>query len=124
VIGGDFNSVPTSAVYTLMSTGMLLHTHHGLMSDGIPVTFQDLHHTLFLHSAHCETFGREPEFTNFTDTWRGTVDYLWYSKNSVMVPVGVHKLIGVEEASSAVALPNKDFPSDHLCLVCKFGVKK
>ena len=51
IFAGDFNSLPQSAVYT------------AIVESG-------------LRSVHGQA---EPEFTNFTATFHGTLDYIWYS---------------------------------------------
>lgn len=55
------------------------------------------------------------------DCWNGTLDYIWYSKDH-FTPITLKQLINKETASTQVALPNKDYSSDHLSLYCVLGL--
>eukprot|EP01126_Amoeba_proteus_P038864 TRINITY_DN406_c0_g1_i20.p1 TRINITY_DN406_c0_g1~~TRINITY_DN406_c0_g1_i20.p1 ORF type:complete len:323 (+),score=51.76 TRINITY_DN406_c0_g1_i20:103-1071(+) len=121
VLGGDFNSLPESGPYLLMKEGKLSHNHVDLTWQKSPIIWEDLVHGNPLTSVYGSTVG-EPKFTNFTDVWTGTIDYIWFL-NSHLTPISLKYLIDSQTASKEIALPNRDFPSDHLSLCCELGVK-
>ncbi len=68
--------------------------------------------------------GCEGNFTNLTDKFVGTIDYIFYSESPTHFLKDILKLPLAEEVKGETALPNSEFPSDHLPLVCSFGFKK
>lgn len=68
--------------------------------------------------------GQEEGFTNLTDKFMGTIDYIFYSESPNHFLKEILKLPSPEEVKGQIALPNAEFPSDHLPLVCSFGFKK
>jgi 2',5'-phosphodiesterase len=77
-----------------------------------------LRHPLRLRSA-CG----DPEWTNFVGGFRGALDYVWCDTSSdtafgaAMVPVAHAPLPPLEAVTRQTALPNDEFPSDHLPMV-------
>lgn len=57
-----------------------------------------------------------PEYTNFTEKFVDTIDYIFYSKNLKRIKIGNFPNIKNKDDY----LPNKNFPSDHLKLVAIF----
>ncbi|ESK82821.1 ccr4-not complex subunit ccr4 [Moniliophthora roreri MCA 2997] len=60
--------------------------------------------------------------TNFTPSFQGVLDYIWYSGgnlavNSVLGPIDGGYL------EKVVGFPNAHFPSDHICIMSEFRVK-
>jgi mRNA deadenylase 3'-5' endonuclease subunit Ccr4 len=81
----------------------------------------DLHsinHNIELESAMYSAMGTEPEFTNFTAKFKGTLDYIWYSPSRLRV-MGVAQIPDLAdfEASVGVGLPCVNYPSDHI-MIC------
>ncbi|KAF4734361.1 hypothetical protein FOZ62_019928, partial [Perkinsus olseni] len=90
VLGGDFNSTPPdSAVYQLLTKAAVDvdHPEHPVsLRPGnriIPGVTEDAVGPLrlasgsFVSSAKT-SLGKEPEFTNYTSTWQGCLDYVFY----------------------------------------------
>lgn len=77
-----------------------------------------LRHPLRLRSA-CG----DPEWTNFVSGFRGALDYVWCDTSSdtafgaAMVPVAHAPMPPLEAVTRQTALPNDEFPSDHLPMV-------
>lgn len=59
-----------------------------------------------------------PEFTNFTDEFYGCLDYIFYSKESLVVSELMEIPNNLEIKN--IKLPNYKFPSDHLKIGAKF----
>lgn len=74
----------------------------------------DVTHSLDLRSTYAETIG-EPEFTNFTPGFKGTLDYIWFTPSS-LTAVRSKPLMSEAEAAKETALPSTVCPSDHLPL--------
>lgn len=61
----------------------------------------------------------EPEFTNFTASFRGTLDYIMFSGPRLRL-ARLRRLPDEAEAARRVALPSVEWPSDHLLLAADF----
>lgn len=63
-----------------------------------------------------------PDFTNYTDKFKDTLDYIFYTSNNLrllrIVKLPDAKLIDED------CLPNSIYPSDHLVLYSEFEIKK
>ena len=121
IVCGDFNSQPHSAVYELLSTGRVSLPHAALENDPDGI-FPDktLYHHFGLQSSYAAVSRNEPPYTNYTGHWVGTVDYIWHTCD--VIPIAVAKVHDPEilEAYSNSALPNCQFPSDHVPLITEF----
>ncbi|RWS28781.1 2':5'-phosphodiesterase 12-like protein [Leptotrombidium deliense] len=111
---GDFNSCPEFGVYKLMITGFVDDDSED-WSSNTEEALKDVQvsHSLSLSSA-CGT----PEYTNYTPTFSGCLDYIFYDnvnlKVEEVIPFPSH-----EQVTQLTAIPNALFPSDHLALVTK-----
>jgi hypothetical protein len=74
-------------------------------------------HNLQFSSAYFSIQEKEPKFTNFTHNFIGTLDYIFYSKNSKLECVNVLDLPTDLDAP----LPDASWPSDHLPLKAEFS---
>ncbi|KAH7925627.1 hypothetical protein BV22DRAFT_1010832 [Leucogyrophana mollusca] len=121
VICGDFNSVPDSGVYEFLSNGSAPPDHPDFMSHLYgKYTTDGLRHRLGLKSAYAPA-GELP-VTNYTPSFQGVIDYIWYSTANL----AVNAVLGEVDKSyleKVVGFPNAHFPSDHVCLVSEFRVK-
>jgi len=82
---------------------------------------RDMTHRLNLASAYHAALGAEPPFTNYTSGFKGTLDYLWFDPNSLRV-LAVAQIPSEEDLNLAGgALPNAQYPSDHLMLLADFA---
>lgn len=67
-----------------------------------------------------EVVTNEPRATSYT-VWRGTLDYLWTLDNRIQLE-GILNL--PEEELLKPGLPNRNFGSDHMCLIARFSIDK
>lgn len=60
-----------------------------------------------------------PIYTNYTENFKGCLDYIFYEKDSLnvtqCVPIPEEQVL-----SENTALPSKLFPSDHIALIVDF----
>ena len=123
VLCGDFNSQPDSSVYEFLSTGGLGTNHPDLAHDpcGIVPSTSAFRHDLRLVSSFVSVIGQEPKFTNYTESFKGTIDYIFATCDDVYCS-GAYLIPPKESLSkhTHTALPNPQFPSDHLGLCADF----
>lgn len=77
-------------------------------------------------------YSGEPTFTNFTDSFKGTLDYIFIFKSTpeedaaanrrTLTPTKIMHLPFLELLTSHVALPNDIFASDHVSILCEFQI--
>jgi CCR4-NOT transcription complex subunit 6 len=121
ILCGDFNSLPDSGPYELITRGTLPPDHPDLAGRKYGNFTRDgMHHPFSLKSA----FGHinELPFTNYTSNFTGVVDYIYYATGSL----GVRGLLGEvdeEYLARVPGFPNVHFPSDHLALFAEFQLK-
>ncbi|KAG0152516.1 hypothetical protein CROQUDRAFT_10944, partial [Cronartium quercuum f. sp. fusiforme G11] len=120
IVCGDFNSLPDSGVYHYLSSGALKPNHEDYLShDYGPFTESGIQHTLELQSAYSQ-IGELP-LTNYTPYFRGTIDYIFYSPNSLAVTRVLGK-VDPDYLSKVSGFPNVHFPSDHVPVLAEFQV--
>ncbi|KAF2427735.1 hypothetical protein EJ08DRAFT_348728 [Tothia fuscella] len=122
VLCGDFNSKPDSGVYQLITQGEIpgIHQDLGQYKYG-KFTRDGMNHPFALKSAYSH-IGELP-FTNYTSNFRGVIDYITYSINSLGV-IGLLGEVDPEYLERVPGFPNQHFPSDHLALQSEFVVKR
>ncbi|XP_017758786.1 PREDICTED: 2',5'-phosphodiesterase 12-like [Eufriesea mexicana] len=108
---GDFNSTPDKGIYQLMTQNYITKDHSDWRADPTEMV-QDvvLTHDLNLSSA-CGI----PEYTNFTATFSGCLDYIFYQTDYLAVEQ-VIPIPSKETLKTYTGLPSIVFPSDHLSL--------
>eukprot|EP01119_Soliformovum_irregulare_P021749 TRINITY_DN7307_c0_g1_i2.p1 TRINITY_DN7307_c0_g1~~TRINITY_DN7307_c0_g1_i2.p1 ORF type:complete len:507 (+),score=111.56 TRINITY_DN7307_c0_g1_i2:96-1616(+) len=121
VIAGDFNSVPGSGPYQLLKTATIpprhadLHPYHyGAYSS------HGMKHPFHLSSAY--GFMGEPPFTNTSTQFVGTLDYLWFTHETLKVSKVLQPI--EEEIIKVTLMPNLHVPSDHICIASEFCFQK
>lgn len=122
IIAGDFNSLPDSGVFELLSQGSIPPNHSDLESYSYgDYTANGMSHPFSLKSAysHIDTI----DFTNFTPTFKGVIDYVWYTTSS-MVICGMLSHLDRDYCKQCVGFPNAHHPSDHIPLVVSVKPKK
>lgn len=67
--------------------------------------------------------GGEPEFTNCTPGFTGTLDYILFSPDQGVKPVNYLELPVAESPDVSGGLPNYFHPSDHLPIGAEFEVE-
>lgn len=119
MICGDFNSTPESAVYDLLSRQAVHPGHpdvnigdeHGpnILPDVMSIT-----HSHMLGSVYSSVLGEEPKFTNYTQQFKGVLDYMWYSNQNLRplsaAPIPEESVL----TRHGDALPSTQFSSDHI----------
>ncbi|KAB1222420.1 hypothetical protein CJ030_MR2G028748 [Morella rubra] len=139
LVCGDFNSVPGSAPHSLLAMGKVDPLHPDLAADplGILRPNSKLVHQLPLVSAY-SSFARmgvglgleqqrrrldsttnEPLFTNCTRDFIGTLDYIFYTADSLTVEA-LLELLDEESLRKDTALPSPEWSSDHIALLAEF----
>lgn len=142
IVCGDFNSVPGSAPHLLLATGRVDPSHPDLEADplGILRPASKLFHQLPLVSAYSMLakmgtvrpgYGQqnridmetnEPLFTNFSRDFLGTLDYIFYTADSLSVEA-LLELVDEESLRKDTALPSPEWSSDHIALLVRFQIK-
>ncbi|XP_040577998.1 LOW QUALITY PROTEIN: 2',5'-phosphodiesterase 12 [Lepeophtheirus salmonis] len=107
---GDFNSVPTNAVYEYFLGGKITTNHADWKScPSQEVEGINLSHNLSLESG-CGT----PKYTNYTLKFKDCLDYVFFDTRAFSVDK-VIPFPTIEELGEAI--PNPHFPSDHIACV-------
>ncbi|OWM82631.1 carbon catabolite repressor protein 4 homolog 1-like [Punica granatum] len=142
LVCGDFSSLPGSAPHSLLAMGKVDPSHPDLMVDplGILRPPGKLNHQLPLVSAYSsfarmnaapglekqrrrmDTSTNEPLFTNCTRDFIGTLDYIFYSADSLTVE-GLLELLDEDSLRKDTALPSPEWSSDHIALLAEFRCK-
>ncbi|KAJ3185823.1 Glucose-repressible alcohol dehydrogenase transcriptional effector [Gaertneriomyces sp. JEL0708] len=121
LVAGDFNSLPDSGVYEFISSGRVAQDHPDFQNYTYgPYTSEGLHHRFPLQSAYSHV-GELP-FTNWTPTFKGTIDYVFYSQNAFRVN-GLLGALDMEYMEKVVGMPTPHFPSDHVPIVVSLKVE-
>jgi CCR4-NOT transcription complex subunit 6 len=123
IICGDFNSTPDTAVYDLLSQQQV-HPGHpdvnvasvddvtNILPEPMSIT-----HSFSLGSAYQTVLGEEPWTTNYTENFKGVLDYIWYSAQNLM-PLSVVMVPDKKQlAKHGEALPSTEYSSDHIMLI-------
>uniref|UniRef100_A0A5B7B6Q0 poly(A)-specific ribonuclease n=1 Tax=Davidia involucrata TaxID=16924 RepID=A0A5B7B6Q0_DAVIN len=142
LVCGDFNAVPGSSPHALLAMGKVDPMHLDLAVDpiGILRPTRKLTHQLPLVSAY-SSFARmgvgigleqqrrrmdpttnEPLFTNCTRDFIGTLDYIFYSADSLTVE-SLLELLDEDSLRKDTALPSPEWSSDHIALLAEFRCK-
>merc|ERR1719311_175151 len=120
LICGDFNSTPDSAVYELWRQGSVRQDHDELRVDPVGLLQNlSLGHTLRLATAYETCNGREAQYTNYTEDFKGTLDYIWFSSDTLAV-LAISQVDDESQLMQETALPSSTRPSDHVSLVTTF----
>ncbi len=122
IICGDFNSLPGSGVCSYLESGSVPPDHPDFIAHTYePYTTEGSHHSLMLRNAH----GIAPDqltFTNFTPTFLGVIDYVWYKPGPLSVS-GCLGSIPSDYTRQVVGLPSQSLPSDHISLLVEFKIE-
>ena len=120
IICGDFNSEPESAVYQYMSSGSCSGEFDSLVDEVCKSLGNIDHfmHNIDLSSAMGSSFGMEPQFTNYTKLFKGTLDYVWFTPGRLKILAVTDLPSEADISEHGEALPSVCYPSDHLMLCC------
>ncbi|KAM3736234.1 hypothetical protein ACB098_10G146800 [Castanea mollissima] len=136
IICGDFNSRPGSDPHNFVVKGSI-NCISEKANDPLGIyQYLKLHHSLslvsayssFLHSDGVEEQWRkmnsqtsEPAFTFFSDKFFGTLDYIFYTDNSLIVE-SLLELVDRESIDNN-GIPSPAWPSDHIALMASFRLR-
>ncbi|KAG7098475.1 hypothetical protein E1B28_000420 [Marasmius oreades] len=128
VLCGDFNSLPSSGVYDFLSTGTIPKNHPDFKHFQYGrFTKHGMRHGLGLRSAYAARDGQSDEgevlpWTNYTAHFKGVLDYIWYSKDTLESKSILGKIDEVYlEAEKVTGFPHTHFPSDHIPIMTEFA---
>lgn len=111
---------PESAVYEYLRRGQVRVDHADLQNDPCGIMKQlTLHHPLPMATAYETCNGREAQYTNYTEDFKGTLDYIWFSPEALAV-LAISQVDDENQLTQETALPSSSKPSDHLSLVATF----
>lgn len=127
ILCGDFNSEPDSAVHEFLLNGGIINSHDELQAENNKVQIlpdlSELNHHIPFASAMSTAFGEEPLYTNYTANFKGTLDYIFYTPNSLRIMAAM--AIPDERDVAIISgrgLPSACFASDHFALCCDIAV--
>ncbi|KAK8490978.1 hypothetical protein V6N13_126118 [Hibiscus sabdariffa] len=138
LVCGDFNAVPGSASHSLLAMGKVDPLHPDLVVDPLAILrpHSKLTHQLPLVSAYSaflrgvglgleqqrrrmDPTTNEPSFTNCTRDFIGTLDYIFYTADSLTVE-SLLELLDEDSLRKDTALPSPEWSSDHVALLAEF----
>lgn len=112
IVCGDYNSTPDSGVYEFLANGSVAPDHEDFMSHLYGTyTSEGPKHRFGLKSAYASI--DELPLTNYTSSFEGSIDYIWYSTANLTVT----SLLGEVDKgylSKVVGFPNAHFPSEYV----------
>ena len=116
ILMGDFNSLKGSSVYKLITErktdGADFELYdYSVFSSGIK-------HNVRLFDSY---IGQDLTFTNYTPSFKETIDYIFYSEGLTLT--GVLSPIEDDYSNKCIGLPSIHFPSDHILIGARFGMK-
>lgn len=113
IVCGDFNSVQGSGVCDFLSLGTVPAEHPDFMSHMYGrYTSDGIRHKLGLKNAYGSPVG-DSLLTNYTPTFQGALDYVWYSAANLSVT----KVLGEIDRGyleKVVGFPNAHYPSEYV----------
>ncbi|KAF6038036.1 PDE12 [Bugula neritina] len=116
VFCGDFNSSPDRQTVQLILNRFIDQSDKVFSQDDVYKMFGlELRHTLQFSSA-----SGFPQFTNYVPAFKECIDYIFYETEHICVEFVVPM---PSEAQLGGGLPNENFPSDHIPLICDFSWK-
>jgi CCR4-NOT transcription complex subunit 6 len=115
ILCGDFNSVPNSCIYKGITTGIndnIFESDIKNITDKIikPILESPTVYTKYpLTSCYASICGKEPSYTNYTEKFKETLDYIFINKQC--------KIIGILDElilTDIKSIPDEYNPSDHI----------
>nr|ACR38125.1 unknown [Zea mays] len=124
IIAGDFNSTPGDKLELSLEENyselcfLLMEVYNYLLSANLGSTDEAPIKLRSLYAAN----GGEPEYTNYTPGFTGTLDYIFLSDGSSIKPTSLLRLPRGDSEDVKGGLPNFRHPSDHLPIGADFLV--
>nr|XP_020483306.1 2',5'-phosphodiesterase 12-like [Labrus bergylta] len=111
---GDFNSLPNSGVFQLLSEAEVPQQHADWSSSGPE---ESCRMELLSDFPPLLSACGQPAYTNYVGGFHGCLDYIFIQPDSMQVEQ-VIPLPSHQEVTTYEALPSVAHPSDHIALVC------
>lgn len=122
VLAGDFNFTPDSPMYRMVTTGSVVASDPALPPPLFPTDSWSPTISTPLTSAHVLFMGKEPDFTNHSETnmnkFTGTLDYIFVSPGVGVCGVDALPVLTVDTPTQ----PSEREPSDHLPVAANLTV--
>ena len=113
ILCGDFNSMPDSKVYQLLSSGKINYPYYGTLrlKNKLDSVYNILHNekNITTHTSNIGTI-------KFTET----IDYIWISND--INPTKTLPILDREKANTKDFIPDKKQPSDHYLIGCSLKI--
>ncbi|KAM7005466.1 2',5'-phosphodiesterase 12 [Tautogolabrus adspersus] len=114
ILCGDFNSIPNSGVFQLLSEAEVLQQHADWSSSGPE---ESCRMELLSDFPPLLSACGQPAYTNYVGGFHGCLDYIFIQPDSMQVEQ-VIPLPSHQEVTTYEALPSVAHPSDHIALIC------
>jgi len=117
VVNGDFNFMPDSPMYKLVTTGQMDRSDAAYPPPNGNWTME----FKVMKSSYAVVLGKEPETTNFPgieSEFTGTLDYIFYSEG-----LKARKCLPLPAERELEFMPSATQPSDHLLLQTTFDLQ-
>ncbi|KAL4502033.1 hypothetical protein ABPG73_020170 [Tetrahymena malaccensis] len=132
---GDFNSMPSSNVIKYITDKKEPHLSRVEKQFSKYVLIKDMMaiHKMFsemnlinLKSSYSDyqKTGKHPEFTNYTQNFQGTLDYIFYNPNMKQFKLNDIREIPIDYVKKEKGLPSEWYPSDHLPITAIFSINQ
>eukprot|EP00743_Colponemidia_sp_Colp-15_P002813 GILK01003044.1.p1 GENE.GILK01003044.1~~GILK01003044.1.p1 ORF type:complete len:126 (-),score=6.55 GILK01003044.1:221-598(-) len=121
ILCGDFNALPFSCTYLLLTEGSITRSNVCIFDSDVqfPDTLR-LPEGICLHSAYKTCGTIEPDFTNYTHNFKGCIDYIFFHDDARHLQL--LRVVPIDRDRYQDPLPNASHPSDHVPLVAHFDL--
>ena len=117
ILCGDFNSTPKSHLYKSITKGITQKKYDESVLKPI-IRTPDNYSYIKLISAYKKIVGSEPKYTNYTEKFKETLDYIF--TNQKIKIISVLQEIDVNFLKKFISIPTKKIPSDHILQSVQF----
>ena len=121
ILCGDFNSLPNSSVYETITNGYINFKNKELLTKD-SIKPKQIKYKLNMKSSYKLLNKKEPQYTNYTDVFNGTLDYIFVSHHWNVKKV--ESIPSIPIITKEIAIPNSKFPSDHVPLSADLSFKR
>ena len=123
ILTGDFNALPISSTYKGITTG-ISHNYFYMEDIKYPEPFIKTPSIFTKNkfiSSYQKVFDKEPKYTNYTNDFKGTTDYIFV--NSKINVLGALEELNKDNLLKLKSIPNDKYPSDHFIQVADIQIK-
>lgn len=125
IICGDLNSLPESKLIDFIKTNNMKHGFYK-NQEKIMKWNENIsrNRKINLHSVYSRYKKTGyPKFTNYTERFKGVIDYIFYNSDSLLSPYQILKIPRLDKKGEK-GIPNCNHPSDHLPVMAEFYFEK